>query len=583
MSKKVSTSTKASTKPVATKAGAAKVATSKAPTKVAAKKRSSETSKSEIASKKKKGSLKKQSSESSESFQSSDTSEAEIPVKKKKASDKKQPPKAEAPTKVAAKEKEGSFNSEEESDSVSAEDNKEDKSEDQEKDNEESDEDDLSSVAQLMDIDFKGRLPPYQSTDIPAIVYRLPKSENTLAFVKCSHTGCNNVISAMSEEFQREIDNAQRKCMSQNGRQMTTAEYNSFVSTTYDKYGNIFEKGGLDRSLTVFNTETKALIKKKKEEFFNIQDRHMTQDEYNDMVDSLSAYDDNSIIQDLKKWYFLHFSKKMTISDYEDYTGESDSALGRMTRELIKYTEPGFTDEQFNQLIEDIAPDLNIGKREVAFYKIYGRNIVNHFKFSSVGNVIKRITSTNSYVLEKECCRVNIMQRVIVPQGRDFNNRRIEEVIVRDGGAFMHGNVVMKKLEKPIPYNPYTFKPEMADEQIIFSEKPSVRVIRKQDVNSGKPIVRSAKEVKEHREKEQHIISSKKSTVRALKNDEHLFPPMPGEDNDFEEEVFRPFISVGKIREDPFTVSNEMITHKIYTGIKGMETYKISGRIVSTR
>ena len=400
---------------------------------------------------------------------------------------------------------------------------------------EESNEDTISF---LTDSDFMNLLPPPSIVDQPVVIYRLPKSENTLSFVKCPHSACNNVISSMSEMFQREIDNAQRKSMDQNGRHMTTAEYNIFVSTTYDKYGNIFDNGALDRSVTVFDNPTKQLIKAYSDEFFNKNRRQMNQDEYNSMIESITNYNDDNKIKQVKDLYFKYFSKRMTIRDYEDYTGESNTYLGLVIKEIIRLYDMDISDEKYYELIDRVARN-EIDDQEKDFYMKHGREIIAYVKFTPLSDALKRVTSTNSFVLEKECCRVNVMQRIIVPQGRDFNDRRIDEEGIKHG--IKHGNVVLQKLSKPIPYNPYTFRPELLEDEILKAKKP---------------IKRSTK------------------LLEKIKKQETFFADMPPTDEDeFQEEPFVPFVAV----------SNEKITHKVHTGVRNLITYKTTGRRIIAR
>lgn len=501
---------------------------------------------------------------------------------------------------------------------------------------------DEETISMLTDDMFSESIGEPVCTDLSVIEYRMPKSEYMLSFIKCPHSSCNRVISDMSDMFQSKIDGAQQQSQKQKGRNMTVEEYNTFVSTTYDEYGNVFNKGGLDKSVTVYSDDIMHDISLHRRKFLAENEREMTSDEYNEYIEHYVEpkikYNGKyaNYIETTKQEFAKHFRRKMTISDFEDYSGNSDTALGKMSRQLIStytitsakhaflkhfgytlltngddilevsdlaaiarqmlqnnadkevfleyikstgnvtkdivneysdYTlakitrqlintySDTITDNEYNDLVNQFFARANkmVTEKQAQFYKAYGREIIRHQVFIPDAGELDRIVSTNSYVLESECCRLNIMQRIVLPEGRNYNDRQI----VEEGERY--GNIVQQKLVKPIPYNPFTFGNELAKMQLDMPVKT----------------IRSARGVPQ-------TIAIADDIEGRL----NIFPLMPDTSGfDFEDEAYDPF-AVEQPKGMPYKVlpvSHETVTHKIFTGVEGMETYRIAGRTIIAR
>ena len=412
---------------------------------------------------------------------------------------------------------------------------------------EDSDEDDAYSTIQLTDSDFMSM--PYigqpNYKDIDVIEYRMPKSENTLSFIKCPHNGCNRVIAGMSERFQDELDNEQRKIKSQKNRGMTVSEYNEFVATTYDRYGNVFSLGGLDRSVIMYDTDTKRDIATHKKQFFEMHGRRMTTDEYNDYERTIIKFSGvyANYVNDTKREYAIHFGRTMSVNDYEDYSGNSGSSIGALSRRLINAYKKGITDEEYNDMVSTFAVGTPlVGPHEIAFYKAYGRQMIRHNIAPPRAGTLGEVASTNTSVLMSECCRINIMQRMVLRDDKPYNDRNIKE----EGEA--QGNVVRRKLDKPIPYNPFTFNSEMARKQPSAPSRIAL------------PAIRTSSRTMEIADDVNAVVD--------------MYPSMPDTSGfDFELDVYNPFTNTPR----------EMVTHEVYTGIRGMSTFRIAGRSITAR
>lgn len=384
----------------------------------------------------------------------------------------------------------------------------------------------------LTDNDFIGLVGDPSYTEASVVTYQIPSTENTLVNYRCTHSACNRIIGSMSLMFEKEIENAQMKCRREHGRNMSTDEYNLFVDSSYDNYNVVFEKGALDRSATIYDKRTMELISDKQREFYEKNKRRMTQDEYNDMIDSLTVYEEGNTADKLKKikeLFFSHFSRRMSLDDYESYMGDSNTNIGKIMRLVFSNYTSDLSKKEYNLVLKNAFEKILVQESAKEFILLNGRTILDFMKFRATPGAATRCASVNSKVLESECCRVKIMQTLIISKGRDSYNRGIVEEGIK------HGNVVMERFPKPYEFNPFDM-----DEDLL-----------------SLPTVKKSK---------RNLINSK--VVPTLSD----FPQMPPDD-DFEDEEFVPFAYKTK----------EKITHKIHTGVPGYVTYKISNRQIIAR
>lgn len=371
--------------------------------------------------------------------------------------------------------------------------------------------DDGSTV--LVDSDFAVDVYPPQYDSVSEVVYRIPDTERTIGFVRCPHTNCGRVISDMAARFSEEVDNAQRKSLREKQRGMTTEEYNEFVGTTYDRYGNIFEKGALDRVATIYDTDTRRAIDSYKKEFQEKNQRRMTVEEYNDYVDGLdkSKTQYSFFMETTKEAYREHFGTRMQAWQFDAYTGHGETTMANTARAISNEYRSDLSDAEYMNLVDSHVPET-VSTMEAEFLKGYGRKIMGWMTREQT-DILDTVVKSNSTLLMKECCRMNIARRIIIHQGRDATDRGIKE------RGVMRGNVVEERLEKPIPYRPYEF-----EEQVKVHEM------------------------------------------------DMEFPIMPAITDNFvrEEE------DASYNREEPEQVAR----FKVYTGIPGMETYRVTGRKV---